>query len=276
MADASATEPVRVGLTLPTFVEDPEMLAEVARAADATGSVDAVFTFDHLFRIDSRGTGPALSLEPTLGLLAAETRRVSFGAFVARASARHAATLRAVFDTAERIAPGRFIAGVGAGDARSDPEQEMFGLPTGGQAVRLGALEATVDALHDASYPLWVGGRSDRILATAAAFADGWNGWGLSVGGFSLEVRRLEEACAVTDRRGRVASTWAGLVELREDGWAEARERPDVLAGPFDHIVEVLRAYTEAGARWLILAPLDSRNPENPQVVGEEIVPHLS
>lgn len=269
-------DPLRLGLTLPTFVDDPDMLVRIARATDATDAVDAVFTYDHLFRIDSKGTRPALSLEPTLGLLAVETRRISFGAFVARAAIRHPATLRSVFDTVERVAPGRFIAGVGAGDALSDPEQEMFGLPIGGDAVRLGALEATVDALHDAPFPVWVGGRSDRILATAAAFADGWNGWGLSVGGFALEVQRLEEACAATGRRGRVTPTWAGLVELREDRWPEAKERPDVLAGPFDHIVDVLRRYADAGAGWVVLAPLDPTNPENPQVLAEEIAPRLA
>lgn len=269
------SEPLRLALTLPTFTDDPETLVSVARAADAADGVDAVFTFDHLFRIDSEGTRPALSLEPTLGLLAVETGRISFGPFVARAAIRHPAALRVAFDTVERVAPGRFIAGVGAGDALSDPEQEMFGLPIGGDAVRLGALEATVDALHGAPFPLWVGGRSDRVLATAAAFADVWNGWGLSVGSFALEVERLEEACAATDRRGRVTPTWAGLVELREDRWAEAKERPDVLAGPFDHIVDVLRRYADAGAGWLVLAPLDPTNPENPQVLAEEIAPRL-
>lgn len=266
----------RVGLTLPTFSDDPEALVSAARAADDAHAVDAVFTFDHLFRIGSRGTAPALSLEPVLGILAVETQRVSFGSFVARAAVRHPASLRAAFDTVERLAPGRFIAGVGSGDSRSDPEQEMFGLPTGGDAVRLGALEATVDALHDAAYPLWVAGRSDRVLATAAAFADAWNGWGLSVGGFALEVQRLQEACAVTDRPGRVVPTWAGLVELREECWAEARELPAVLSGPFDHIAGVLRGYAEAGAEWVILAPRDPTGTANPRLIAEEIVPRLT
>ena len=40
---------VRVGLTLPSFVEDPEIPIAVARAAEAAG-IDAVFVFDHLWR----------------------------------------------------------------------------------------------------------------------------------------------------------------------------------------------------------------------------------
>ena len=41
----------RVGLTLPSFVEDPEIPIAVARAAEAAG-LDAVFVFDHLWRGD--------------------------------------------------------------------------------------------------------------------------------------------------------------------------------------------------------------------------------
>lgn len=266
----------RIGLTLPTFVDDPEKLADVARAADAVDVIDGVFTYDHLFRIGSDGRRPALALEPVLGLLAVETNRIRFGPLVARATVRHAATLRSVFATVARIAPGRLIAGVGAGDWVSDPEQHMFGLPAGTRSVELGALEATVEALHGGGFPVWVGGRSDQILATAAALADGWNGWGLSPGAYSLEVRQLREACEVADRPvGSVTATWAGLVELRASHWPEARERADVLAGSFDQIAESLAHLADVGAEWVILAPVDPGDPENPAIVAEEIATRL-
>lgn len=265
-----------LGLTLPTFVDDPETLVAVARAADRAG-VDGVFTFDHLYRIGSEGRQPALALEPVLGALAVETERVHFGSFMARATIRRAAALRAALDTVHRITPGRLVAGVGAGDWISDPENEMFGLPVGRVSVRLSALEATVEALHGRGYPVWIGGRSDRILGTAAALADGWNGWGLSPGAFRLEVDRLVEACEAAQRRhGHVVPTWGGLVELRASHWAEAAERPDVLTGPFERMAESLRRYAEVGARWLVLAPVASRDPENASIVVEELAPLLA
>ncbi|MBI2168211.1 MAG: LLM class flavin-dependent oxidoreductase [Actinobacteria bacterium] len=265
-----------LGLTLPTFVDDPEVLVDVARAADAT-AIDGVFTFDHLYRIGSHGHDPALALEPVLGALAVETQRVAFGPLVARATLRRPPSLRAALDTVHRIAPGRLIAGVGAGDRLSDPENEMFGLPTGRVSVRLSALGATVGLLRGRGYPVWVGGRSSRILGTAAALADGWNGWNLSPGAFRLEVDRLTEAVHAAQRReGAVVATWGGLVELRPSKWDEARERPDVLAGPWERMAETLRHLVDGGARWLILAPIASSDPENAEVVMRELAPLLS
>lgn len=270
------SERPRLGVTLPTFVDDPEILVGAAKAAEAAG-VDGVFTFDHLYRVGSHGHDPALALEPVLGALAVETERVSFGPLVARATVRRPAVLRSVLDTAHRIAPGRVIAGVGSGDHLSDPENAMFGLPRGGESLRLSALEATVECVHGRGYPVWVGGRSDRILATAAALADGWNTWNVSPGAFRLEMDRLLAACGVAQRKaGDLTATWGGLVELRESRWREAAERPDVLVGPFDRIAEVLRRYVDAGAGWLILAPLASADPEAPSVIVEVIAPLLA
>ena len=63
---------VRVGLTLPSFVEDPEIPIAVARAAEAAG-LDAVFVFDHLWRGDPPNRRPALECFALLGAVAAET-----------------------------------------------------------------------------------------------------------------------------------------------------------------------------------------------------------
>lgn len=269
------TDPPRFGLTLPTFVDDPETLVAVARAADRAG-LDGVFTYDHLYRIGSGGLEPSLSLEPVLGMLAVETERLQFGSFMARATIRKPAVLRAVLDTVHRIAPGRLVAGVGAGDSISDPENRMFGLPVGGESVRLSALEATVEALRGRGYPVWIGGRSEGVIATAAALADGWNGWNLSPGAFRLELERLVGACQVAQRKpGDVVATWGGLVELRESRWPEAAERPDVLVGPFERMAGTLRRFVEAGARWLVLAPVAPADPDNASVVSEAITPLL-
>jgi alkanesulfonate monooxygenase SsuD/methylene tetrahydromethanopterin reductase-like flavin-dependent oxidoreductase (luciferase family) len=122
---------VRVGLTLPSFQSDPERVLAVARAAEDAG-LDGVFLFDHLFR--ARGDAldaerrPALELFTMTAAVAAATDRIAVGTLVARATLRPPGTTRAAFDTLARIAPGRIIAGLGAGDDDSLAEDTAFGV----------------------------------------------------------------------------------------------------------------------------------------------------
>ena len=68
---------VRVGLTLPSFVEDPATPLAVARAAEDAG-IHGVFAFDHLFRTSAAGAlRPALECTALLGALATATRRIA-------------------------------------------------------------------------------------------------------------------------------------------------------------------------------------------------------
>ena len=135
---------VRVGLTLPSFREDPEDVVTVARAADAAG-VDGVFAYDHVFRTGADGTRrPALEMSAVLGLVAAETTRVVVGTLVARVTMRPVATLVVILDTAHRVSGGRLVAGLGSGDAESRPEHEAYGLPFPPLADRVSRLEEAV------------------------------------------------------------------------------------------------------------------------------------
>jgi len=271
-----AERPVRIGITLPGFVDDPEVVVAAARAAEGAG-LDGVFAWDHLFRVGAGGTRrPSLSLEAVLGMVAADTSSVALGSFVARATVRHAAVLATVFDTVHRIAPGRLLAGIGSGDSESDSERAMFGLPEDDVTSRLAAIEVALDAVTGRGFPVWVGGRSAPVVAAAAARADAWNGWGLAAEGFARGVRALRKAERAAGRpEGTVGATWGGLVELRPDHWDVAASRSDVLGGGFDLIAEHLGALAEVGAAWVILAPVDPTDPENATVVAREIASRL-
>ena len=98
---------VKLGITLPSFRDDPTRALEIAAAAEAAG-LDGVFLYDHLFRRAPDGSRrPALELLAMMGAVAAETRRVAIGSLVARATLRPPAVLASGFDTALRIAgPG--------------------------------------------------------------------------------------------------------------------------------------------------------------------------
>jgi alkanesulfonate monooxygenase SsuD/methylene tetrahydromethanopterin reductase-like flavin-dependent oxidoreductase (luciferase family) len=274
---------VRVALTLPSFVEDPEVPIGVARAAEAAG-VHGVFVYDHLFRTNAKGDlRPAIECTALLGAVAAETRRISIGTLVARATLRPPASLAAALDTAARIAGRRLLVGIGAGDEESRPEMETFGLPFGSEADRVMALRAALRVVRGRGYPVWVGGRARHIGLVAAEGADGWNRWGGSPESFARELGEIMGLC---ERLGtapeKFTPSWGGLVVLgRDERDADAKRArlepgPNVLVGSPEQVADRLRAYVDAGARWLMLGPVDSSDPDNAAIIGELILPLLT
>jgi alkanesulfonate monooxygenase SsuD/methylene tetrahydromethanopterin reductase-like flavin-dependent oxidoreductase (luciferase family) len=258
---------VRVGLTLPSFVDDPEIPIGVARAAEDAG-LDAVFVFDHLWRGEPPDRRPALECFALLGAVAAETSRIRVGTLVARATLRPAATLANSFRTAQRVSGGRLIAAIGAGDSQSRAENEAFGLPFGTMVDRVDALHDAVRATRDGDFPVWVAGHAAQVREIVP-LADGWNGWGGDAARLATDVRFLR------DLAPDATITWGGLTITGPDdaaALAKAERRspgPDVLVGGPAHLAEQLSAFVDAGAEWVILGPVDSTNPDNAAHLGE-------
>jgi alkanesulfonate monooxygenase SsuD/methylene tetrahydromethanopterin reductase-like flavin-dependent oxidoreductase (luciferase family) len=251
---------VKVGLTLPSFVDDPEIPIAVARAADAA-AVDGVFAYDHIYRASSAtARRPALECFALLGAIAAETERVRIGSLVARATLRPAATLAHCFDAVQRVSGGRLIAGIGSGDHQSREENESYGLEFGTMADRIAALHDAVRRTHGRGYPVWVGGKAAPVRELVA-LADGWNAWGGDAEAF------VREAEIVRDVHPGVTLTWGGVVALADtDANANAladRASGPVIAGTPSRVAEALVPYVEGGAQWIILGPVDSSNVEN-------------
>jgi alkanesulfonate monooxygenase SsuD/methylene tetrahydromethanopterin reductase-like flavin-dependent oxidoreductase (luciferase family) len=258
---------VRVGLTLPSFVEDPEIPIAVARAAEAAG-LDGVFVFDHLWRGNPPNRRPALECFALLGAVAAETSRIHVGTLVARATLRPPATLANCFATAQRVSGGRLLAGIGAGDSQSRPENEAFGLDFGTMSDRVGALHDAVRATHRGGFPVWVGGRAAQVREIVAV-ADGWNGWGGSPDELERDTGLVREIAPTA------TITWGGLVlmgETDEAARAKAASRSlgaDVLIGGSARIAEQCAEYVGRGAEWVIAGPIDSSDPANAALLGE-------
>ena len=258
---------VRVGLTLPSFVEDPEIPIAVARAAEDAG-LDAVFVFDHLWRGDPPNRRPALECFALLGAIAAETTRIRVGTMVARATLRPAATLANCFLTAQRVSNGRLIAGIGAGDSQSRNENEAFGLEFGTMSDRIMSLHDAVRAAEHGDYPVWIGGHAAQVREIVT-LADGWNRWGGTPERFAHEVELVREVAP------DATITWGGLVLTGDDeaaAQAKAATRtlaPEVLVGGPQHIAEQLAPFVDGGAEWVVLGPIDSSNPENAAALGE-------
>jgi alkanesulfonate monooxygenase SsuD/methylene tetrahydromethanopterin reductase-like flavin-dependent oxidoreductase (luciferase family) len=264
---------MKVGLTLPSFVDEPETLLAVAREADRTG-VDGVFAYDHLFRVTSTGAvRPALECTVVLGAVAAETERVAIGTLVARATLRPAATLANALDTVHRIAGDRLLVTIGSGDSDSRTEMETFGFTFGTIEERVAALEACVTVVRGRGYPVWAGG-SARFLSRACILADGWNRWAAPPEVFARELAALPPPPGFT-------ASWGGLAVLGEDERAATDKAkrlgvpPGVLIGGPERMAEALGAYGNAGAEWVMLGPIDSSDPENAAIVGERLTPLL-
>ncbi len=273
---------MKIGLTLPSFSEDPEVPLRVAREAEAAG-VDGVFVYDHLFRIGRNGEmRPALECTALLGALAAETTRITLGTLVIRATLRPAATLATALDTVIRIAGPRLVVGIGAGDEESRPEMETFGLSMGTETDRVKRLRAALREIAGRPYPAWVGGRARHVGLVAAESAKGWNRWGLDperFGAEAAEVRSLVER--LNPEPDSFAISWGGLVVLGADDDAAAEKAhrldaaPEVLVGGPRAAAQSLARYRDAGAEWVILGPLDPSDPANATLIGEELRPRL-
>lgn len=253
----------QVGLTLPSFVTDPGIVVEVARAAEAAG-LDGVFLYDHLFRVGGDGEiRPALEFTALLGAVLAETRTIRVGSLVARATLRPPAVLAHAFATAARVAPGRVIAALGSGDEESRAEMETFGYDFGTTDSRVDALAAALHATRGHGTPVWVGGTSARVRRLAAADADGWNRWGGDAVRFADDVRSLGP------RRRGFDLSWGGLVVLAgDDGTAAAKAERlgagsgTIVGGPAT-VAAAFSRYVAAGAHWVIAGPVDATDPDN-------------
>ena len=241
------TDQPKLALTLPSFVEDPEIPIRMARAADEAG-LDAVFVFDHLWRGAPPDPRPAIEPFTLLGAIAVETERIAIGTLVARATLRPAATLANGFATVQRVSNGRLIAGIGAGDSESKPENEAYGLEFGTMTDRINALHDAVRASNGRGFPVWVGGRTAQVREVVT-IADGWNGWGLEPEAFAAEVDLIREV------HPTATITWGGLARPSEEGAGALADR--------------LRSYVERGAAMTIVGPVDSSNLANVDILAD-------
>jgi alkanesulfonate monooxygenase SsuD/methylene tetrahydromethanopterin reductase-like flavin-dependent oxidoreductase (luciferase family) len=294
---------VRLGVTLPQFSDDPDVMVAAARRAEAAG-LDSVWVFDHLWPLGGSKSRPILECWTSLAWLGAATERVGIGTLVTRSTLRHPAVLAKMAATVAAIGPGRLTVGVGSGDEGSRAENEAFGAPYHSGANRVAQLEDTLEVLRRhrnsagvtysgpharvAGLPaapqpvpgpaLWAAGRSQAVIRLAGRLADGWNGWGVRPEAFAAAVRTLREAAA-----GRtLEASWGGLAILARTD-TEARSRlagrsrtehyvaggPETLAGRLSELVA-------AGARHLVLTLADPADPGAFELLAERLRPLLA
>ncbi|MGZ8612660.1 MAG: LLM class flavin-dependent oxidoreductase [Actinomycetota bacterium] len=296
---------MRLGLVLPLATRDAGRVLTFARRAEELG-FDGLFAFDHLFPPGAAPDRPSLEAYSTLAAVAASTRTVAIGTLVTRASLRSPGLLAKQAAALDDVSGGRFVLGIGTGDALSRAEHVSFGLPYLSPRVRRDHLVETVRAVRallrgepfaggdhvpaidgpllpppgrEGGPPVWIGGVSEGAVLAAASEADGWNGWGLDVPAFAARAAALRSAAG--DRA--VEATWGGAVVVgRDDAEVERitsdrRRRglaPDAFAGDPDAASAWLRRLEEAGAAWAIL--LAAGGPDRLDLLGERVLPAVA
>jgi alkanesulfonate monooxygenase SsuD/methylene tetrahydromethanopterin reductase-like flavin-dependent oxidoreductase (luciferase family) len=216
---------LRVGVALPTFRDD-ELALTVASEAEAAG-VDGVFVYDHLWPM-GRPDRPALAAFPVLGALAARTERLVLGPLVARVGMVPGPVLEGRFAALVDLAPGRVVAGLGTGDAKSAAEHRAYGVPARSATQRRRSLATLGARLADRGLPVWVGAGASATVELARR------------AGFTVNLWAAPPA-AVADAARAGPVTWGG--SLRPGSRAQRRQ-----------LAELARA----GARWVVATwPVD-------------------
>lgn len=264
---------VAVSLTAPQFSSDPSRLAAAARVVSSR-SLAGLFFVDHLVPLGS-ATGPVHEMAASVGAVAGLGLGIRLGSLVARAPLRGPEITASVGATAARLAGGRFVLGLGAGDRLSFDEIDRYGLARLPVADRAHAVAETIRAARrlDPALETWVGGRSERLIDLAAEHADGWNGWMVPPGELSRLALRLRAA------RPGFAVTWGGTVLVGETAddvtrLAGGRGLADTVAGTPPEVAARLREVAAAGADELIVSLRPNRE-DRWRLFVDEVVPLL-
>ena len=336
---------MRLGLALPHY--DTSLrggplswdgLKRAAQLAEASG-FDSLWVSDHLFLDWGKYGGPATpqgSFEcwTTLSALAASTGRVRLGSLTLCNDLRSPALVAKMAASLDLLSGGRVDVGLGAG--WYEPEYNAAGVQFDPPAVRIarlgeaaeviGALlegeEVTRDGDHyrlegaivrprplqDPRPPIWIGGKGDLLLKTAARVADGWNySW---LGSFEDYRERSDAAGAACERVGRDPKSLrrsVGVYVLAGTDEADAKRRferlvgrtpsgvlqggngsPGVsweqfrrerVAGTVDEVIDRLGELAAAGVEEAIVTvgalPFQLGDEEDVELVGTEVAPAL-
>jgi alkanesulfonate monooxygenase SsuD/methylene tetrahydromethanopterin reductase-like flavin-dependent oxidoreductase (luciferase family) len=192
--------------------------------------------------------------------------------------------------TIGRLATAGFFLGVGVGGEHPG-EFAAVGVPLAERGARMDEGLALIKALRDGgqvdldgrffhaaaarldplgSFPLLVGGRSDRALERVARFGDGWTSAWVKAEHFSKGRSRVEELAAANGRSPTefewLAHVRVTLGENESTAWATAAEylgayygadptpfRAHSIVGPPRRAADAIARYYEAGAEEVIV-----------------------
>jgi alkanesulfonate monooxygenase SsuD/methylene tetrahydromethanopterin reductase-like flavin-dependent oxidoreductase (luciferase family) len=221
------SRPARFGVTLPQIKRTWEEASATAVEIDALG-YDSLWVCDHVYGVPNPAL-PILEAWTQLSAVAAITNQAKLGTLVTPPFFRNPAMLAKQIATLDQIAPGRVIAGLGAGWFA--PEFEQTGCSFPSTRERLRGLEEMVEimkrmwteekATYEGKYfsvnealcvpkpsqppEILIGGGGEKILmGIAAKHADTWNNMAVFQADLAQKVEALQKRC---DEVGRDPAT---------------------------------------------------------------------
>ncbi len=295
VSDEGRAGAMRVGISLPVGEHDGRPghplawsdVRDVALAAEAAG-LDSAWLADHFMYRDPAGEITGLHEAWTLlSALASVTSRIELGTLVLCGSFRNPGLVAKMAATADLVADGRIVLGLGAG--WHDPEYEMFGYPIDHRVGRFEEhLEIVARLLHgervsmsgryhevrDAvlvppptrRVPVLVAAESPRMLRLAARWADAWvTAWyGPASDEVRARLRAFDEALAVEGRAGDAVARVVGVTVRDDDQPPVAEPEANAIGGSIDDVARALEAYAGLGFDQVIvgLEPISARSVE--------------
>ncbi|MBB82319.1 MAG: hypothetical protein CL931_00730 [Deltaproteobacteria bacterium] len=217
------SRPVRFGVTLPQIKRTWQEARDAAVEFDRLG-YDSLWVCDHLYGVPAPQL-PILEAWTQLAAIAAVTDQAKLGTLVTPPFFRNPAVLAKQIATIEQIAPGRTIAGLGAGWFK--PEFEQTGCDFPDTRDRLAALEDMVEVMkrmwtdEKATYEgrfysvneaicepkpakkpeILIGGGGEKVtMAIAARHADTWNNMAVFQAQLAQKVEALNKRCEEAGR----------------------------------------------------------------------------
>ena len=269
-----------------------------------------------------------------MSALAAATERVRIGSMALCNDFRNPGLLAKMIATLDLLSGGRLEIGMGAG--WYEPEYDAAGIEFEGAGARIARLGESVEIvarllegeelhfdgkhysmdgaicrprpLQDPRPPLWIGGKGDFLLRTAARVADGWNfSWLGSLEVYAERVEAAERACEAAGRDPKTLRRSVGAYVLAGTDESDARRRferlaevsptgvlrqksgaaavswdefrRDKIAGTASDVIDRLGRLAELGVEEVIVGlgalPFQVADEEDVDFVGAEIVPAL-
>jgi alkanesulfonate monooxygenase SsuD/methylene tetrahydromethanopterin reductase-like flavin-dependent oxidoreductase (luciferase family) len=207
-----------------------QSLRDRASTAEAAGFDSFVFEDSLSYHWGDAGVDGSWESVSIAAAIAASTNRIDIGHSVFNTPFRSPALTARIADTLDEISEGRYVLGIGAGNA-TDADYAAFGLPSDHRYSRF---EEAIHIIHTLlktgtvdfegefysarkcelilrgprpeGPPINIAGRGPKMLSLVARYADAWNWWGWDETVAEVAERiepviaQLDQACEDEDR----------------------------------------------------------------------------